>query len=99
MGKVKSFDGTELYYEYSKSEGDKPVLVFLHGVGANLTLWKKEVDYFKKKGYGCLAIDLRGHGNSSVPLNEESYYLPCFVKDVRKVLQKTKVDNYVFLTL
>ena len=95
--KIKSFDGTEIYYEYEKGREDKPVLVFLHGVAGNLTLWKKELEFFKKKKYSTLAVDLRGHGNSSVPKEEKDYFLLCFVKDVRKIIQKEKINNFVFL--
>ncbi|MBT3406131.1 alpha/beta hydrolase [Candidatus Woesearchaeota archaeon] len=96
MRRMKSFDGTRIYYHYHK--GKSPfTLVFLHGVGANWTIWKKEFDYFKRVGFSLLAIDMRGHGKSDAPDAMSKYRLPNFSKDIRAILKKEKIENFAFL--
>lgn len=97
MKKVKSFDGVRINYDYKKGRGDLPVLVFLHGVGGNCTLWRKETKFFSKKGYSTLALDLRGHGLSDMPKNEVDYSLGNYVKDLRVLLDAEGISNYVLV--
>ncbi len=94
MGKyVTSFDGTKIYYEYNK--GNNPfTLVFLHGVGANLTVWGKEISHFGKKGFSTIALDLRGHGQSDAPLRPSKYRPPYITRDIYEVLKKEKVADF-----
>ena len=42
-----------------------PVLVLAHGVGAGRSEWEKFASRLSARGFGSLAVDLRGHGGSS----------------------------------
>ena len=42
-----------------------PVLVLAHGVGAGRGEWEKFASRLSARGFGSLAVDLRGHGGSS----------------------------------
>lgn len=90
---LKSFDGTKISYNYFS--GDIPsTLVFLHGVGSNWTIWKKEIEFFQKKGFSTLAVDFRGHGKSETPLKFERYKLPYFSRDIHAIITKEKISNF-----
>jgi 3-oxoadipate enol-lactonase len=52
-------------------EGSGPPLVFIHGFCLDLRMWERQISYFSKK-YTCIAFDVRGYGNSSVP-TDQSY--------------------------
>lgn len=54
--------GIRLAYDFRRS-GDQ-LVVFLHGVGADRTAWKYQLDAFTEEGYSTLAIDMRGSGDS-----------------------------------
>tara|TARA_Y100000310_G_scaffold183970_1_gene184131 strand:- start:2297 stop:3112 length:816 start_codon:yes stop_codon:yes gene_type:complete len=97
MKKIKSFDGVMINYDYREKNPNLPVMVFLHGVGVNLTIWNKEVKFFNKKGYSTLTIDLRGHGLSDIPIGEKSYGLRNFAKDVKKVLDIERINDFNFV--
>ena len=43
---------------------DKPLVVMLHSFGVSSKIWKDLAETLRKKGYNCLAMDLRGHGRS-----------------------------------
>lgn len=90
---IRSFDWTKIYYQYNP--GEKPhTLVFLHGAGGNLTVWKEELDFFKDKGYSTLALDLRGHGLSGAPEKFGKYQLHKFSRDVYRILKREKIKEF-----
>ncbi|MBD3310508.1 alpha/beta fold hydrolase [Candidatus Woesearchaeota archaeon] len=73
---IRSFDGTSIYYTYDpgqrdqgrsrycgNKDGDKECMVFVHGAGANHTIWSAYLERFRDKR--IIAPDLRGHGRSS----------------------------------
>ena len=91
-----SFDKVKIHYVYHKSK--HPItLVFLHGIGGNWTVWKKELKFFMNKGYSVLAVDLRGHGMSEAPTNFKKYKLYNFSRDINLVLKKEKIKNFVLI--
>lgn len=90
---IRSFDNTQIFYNYSP-QSNPFTLVFLHGVGGNWTLWKKEIDYFQQEGYSTLALDLRGHGASEYLPGFESYRLYCFSRDVHCVLKNENINQF-----
>ena len=93
---IISFDGTRICYDYHK--GKNPLtLVFLHGVGANWTVWKKEVNYFKRRGYSILTLDLRGHGESGSPDDFSRYRLHYFSRDIHFILKHEKITDFCFI--
>jgi len=55
-----------MYYEDSgrKDEGDKPVVLFLHGAGGNHLGWWQQVPVFAAR-YRCITADQRGFGQST----------------------------------
>ncbi len=94
---LKSHDGLDIHYAHTKGSSTKPVLIFLHGLGANVSEWKKMVVAAKTKGYATLAIDLRGHGLSSSPEEFLYYHLDELSKDLKNILLKLKIKNFVLV--
>ena len=75
--RVKTKDGLTLVYNYNTPrENKKPTLIYLHGLGGNWSEWEDCLKFAKKEGFGSLAVDMRGHGLSSVP-EEYDYYKFC----------------------
>lgn len=77
----KSFDDAKIYYHASKGTKNKWV-IFLHGLGGDLTAWSNERRYFDSLGFSTIAMDLRGHGLSSRSNDVSFYSLDNFAKDV-----------------
>ena len=59
-------DGWNLNARYLRAAKDAPTLVLIHSQKSDLNEWKLWFDYLKRYGYGYIAMDLRGHGNSFV---------------------------------
>lgn len=72
-----------------QGEGDE-LIVFLHGVGADRTCWKYQIDYFASLGYKVAALDMRGTGDSQAR-DENGEVLKIdreeFAKDVDAVIK------------
>lgn len=59
--------GVKTHY-YSKGEGKKHHILFIHGSGRNHTMWKAQVDHLGAK-YHAMTIDLMGHGESEIVID------------------------------
>jgi pimeloyl-ACP methyl ester carboxylesterase len=57
-------DGLTLRGIYLEPSGDHPVLLLCHGIRANKRDWIPWARILAKEGYGILAFDWRGHGES-----------------------------------
>lgn len=49
---------------YYDSGGSGEAVVFVHGLGSNLSFWKENLPAFEEAGYRVLALDLPGYGLS-----------------------------------
>ncbi|PSW15788.1 hypothetical protein C9J01_01875 [Photobacterium rosenbergii] len=49
-----------------------PVVIFIHGIPANATLWLKTIEQVSEQGYYTLAFDMPGFGETQVV--EDKYY-------------------------
>lgn len=59
------FNITGTIYTPIMPHGKKaPIVILLHAIGSNKNDWKGLPDLICAKGYACLAIDQRGHGQS-----------------------------------
>jgi pimeloyl-ACP methyl ester carboxylesterase len=54
-------------------EGDGPAVVFCHGFPAIWSSWKVQMEAVSKAGFRAIAPDMRGYGESSVPVEAEDY--------------------------
>ncbi|RJQ15710.1 alpha/beta hydrolase [Candidatus Woesearchaeota archaeon] len=95
MAIIHSFDNAVIYYDYVRKE--EPVLIFLHGLIHNHTIWKKEVDFFSEKEFSTLSVDLRGHGKSEVPLSLSAFKIENFANDVHEIIKKENIKHFILI--
>lgn len=91
---IKSFDGAKIYYN-KVDKGSDSWLIFVHGLGGDLTVWKSTRDYFHKLGISTLALDLRGHGLSTRRNNTNFYKIEKFAKDLHLILNKENIKSAI----
>ena len=53
-----------IYLPKVKPKQKVPVVVLLHAIGSSKENWRNLPNMIMDKGYACLALDLRGHGQS-----------------------------------
>jgi len=61
----------DIYYELS-GPVDKPVIIFIHGVGMDLQTFEMQVEAFHS-AYSVLVWDLPGHGRSTIKEQKERF--------------------------
>src|SRR3989338_5299770 len=93
---IHSFDKTRIHYIIKRSK-NKHFLVFIHGVSANWTIWKKQLEFFDYAGYSYIALDLRGHGMSDRPSEEKKYIFQYFAKDIRAILKVEQIKDFTLI--
>lgn len=71
---IKTEDGGEIYANlYGKSERG---LVLAHGGRFNKESWAKQIPEFVKAGFRVIAIDFRGYGKSTGPMDKDVMSAP-----------------------
>ncbi|MCB4757570.1 MAG: alpha/beta fold hydrolase [Elusimicrobia bacterium] len=68
---IKARDGTILRALYQGPEAGNPTVIMLHGLRANKTEWTPMSQTLAEKGWGVLAYDARGHGESSLTKDQK----------------------------
>lgn len=67
-------DGTKYaYIHIPAADSKKPTFLLLHGFPSTSYDWRHVVPLFKELGYGVLAPDLLGYGDSDKPADIEAY--------------------------
>ncbi len=97
MSYIKSYDGYNIFYNSFNLNSKKQVLFFVHGWLENWTCFKKEINYFKKKGHPIIYMDIRGHGKSDIPNKREGYHLDLIVEDIILILNELSLKRKIVL--
>lgn len=69
---LKTADGWTLKAAWMRAQEGKKTLVLLHGTGQKKEDWRRFAAPLARAGYGYLAVDLRGHGQSNVSPSGET---------------------------
>jgi pimeloyl-ACP methyl ester carboxylesterase len=90
---LESHDGTIIHYEMSMPDAKDRTIIFLHGLGGDLTAWEKERKYFNDLGINTLAMDLRGHGYSGRSNDRSFYSMINFAKDILALMREERLKD------
>lgn len=63
---VKISDDSRILLEDLNPDAEKTIL-FIHGWPLNHNIYEYQLNFFPDKGFRCVAIDLRGFGESDRP--------------------------------
>lgn len=67
--------GLQYVYDYAPAEGTKPTFLLIHGYPSSRGDWKHQFDDLSAAGFGVIAPDCLGYGDSDKPTNIEAYNL------------------------
>ncbi len=74
--------------------GALPV-VFVHGLAGDRTLWKYQLEHFRRTRR-AIAVDLHGHGESA-DLPGAEHTIPSYVADLQAVADGLRLDRFVLV--
>ena len=87
-GKITGHPGKIHIEKYG--EGGTPIL-FIHSFGGSTAHWKNQMQHLQTK---TVAMDLRGHGNSDAPENND-FAIESQVKDVEAVVNNLRLNKFI----
>ena len=99
QAEVKDEQGRTLELSYCDLQPEKPQwdtpMVFIHGAAGHFSQWAHQLDFFSSR-CRCLALDLRGHGQSHKP-DWSDYGAEVFAEDLLMVLEHAQVAGPIIL--
>ena len=87
--KVSLTDGSQLTYV---EKGKGKVIVFIHGLGGNISHWTKNIQELSKT-YRCIAVDLPGYGYSTDANKNDSDQLAFYADALIQLSKKLNLKN------
>ena len=84
---LKTGEAGTVIHAVSLGPEGAPLLVFIHGFPQFWYSWKNDMAVFAQQGFRCVAIDLRGYGDSERPTSVDSYSLDNLAADVNGVIK------------
>lgn len=89
----KSFDQTAIYYEV---RGTGEPIVFIYGIGCLMNHFVYQT-FLLAQHYQVISVDLRGHGNTSIPKLKKNISIAAIAKDIPLLLKKLKIREAHFV--
>lgn len=87
--------GYKYSFIYVPAKDNKPTLLFLHGFPSHADDWERQIAHFAPLGYGVIAPDLLGYGDTSKPDSVASYTFKSMSDDIAQVLDHLKLESVV----
>jgi pimeloyl-ACP methyl ester carboxylesterase len=87
-----------LTYSYIHIPPQSPTtqtILFLHGFPSTSRDWRHQISFFAEKGYGILAPDLLGFGETSRPRELEMYRAEAMAGDIIEIMVSEDVGVVV----
>lgn len=72
-------------------------MIFVHGWPELGILWRRQLEYFASLGWHCVAPDMRGYGNSSIPSDPRAYTMRDIVADMTALFEFLKKPPAVWV--
>jgi pimeloyl-ACP methyl ester carboxylesterase len=88
-------DGTRYVYSYASAEQDKPTVLLFHGFPATRHDWTHQVEKLAVNGYGVIAPDLLGYGDTDRPTDLAAFRLKSMSEHLTEILDTHNLKTVV----
>ena len=94
---VRGGGGLRLHVrEWGRADG--PPIVFIHGLSQSHLCWRKQYESALTSEFRLVAYDLRGHGMSEAPREQDRYTdARLWADDLAAVIEQLRVDRPVLV--
>jgi len=79
-----------------QGEENLPAIVFLHGFTGSTASWR-EITKLLKNNYETIAVDLTGHGKSTIPDDFDRYSMDQQVEDLEALFTELSLDQFILV--
>ncbi|EKJ76947.1 hypothetical protein FPSE_02822 [Fusarium pseudograminearum CS3096] len=90
-------DGLKYTYDTVPAKDNKATVLLIHGYPATRHDWKYQIQDLSAAGYGVVAPDCLGYGDSDKPLEVEAYNLKKISKHITEILDKEGLNKVIGL--
>lgn len=84
---------TYSYAYHAPANVSLPTILFLHGFPSSCYDWRHQIHFFSQEGYGVLAPDLLGYGDTSKPTTLEDYKTRRMAAEVIELLDHEGINK------
>lgn len=88
-------DGRKYTYDHVPPQENKPSVLLIHGYPATRNDWKYQIEDLSAAGYGVIAPDCLGYGDSDMPIEVDAYNLKRISKHLTELLDKEGLTKVV----
>jgi pimeloyl-ACP methyl ester carboxylesterase len=93
---LTTLDGQTYVYDYAVAQNtSKPTVLLLHGYPSSRHDWKHQIQALAAEGFGVLAPDLLGYGDSSIPTSLEAFKLKAITGQLTQILDVEGLQDVV----
>ena len=85
--------GVTYSYTHIPAKDDKPTILFIHGFPSSSYDWRHQINYFSSLGYGVIAPDLLGYGETDRPTAAADYRGKKMAGEVNELLDHANVSK------
>ncbi|KAF2108450.1 epoxide hydrolase [Lophiotrema nucula] len=88
-------DGTKYSYVYKPAGSKQPTFLLLHGFPSSSYDWRIQIPQLSGAGYGVLAPDLLGYGDTDKPTSKEGYAFKRQSTHLAKILDQEGLSKVI----
>ena len=93
---IRLNDGTTYALVHIRpTDSKKPTFLLLHGFPSSSWDWRHQISQLKKAGYGVVAPDLLGYGDTDKPEELEAYSMKRMSGHMAEILQKVGLQKVI----
>lgn len=88
-------NGTTYSFIHVEPSHGKPYILLLHGFPSSSYDWRHQISFLSTEGYGVVAPDLLGYGDTDKPVDPAAYKLKKMSGEVGSLLDYLKIEKVV----
>lgn len=85
--------GVTYSYVYFPAKDSNPTILFIHGFPSSSYDWRHQITHFSSLGYGVLAPDLLGYGETDKPTSVSDYRGKKMAFEIDELLEHVKLTK------
>ena len=91
--RAQLLSGVTYSYAHIPAKDSQSTILFIHGFPSSSYDWRHQIAYFSSLGYGVIAPDLLGYGETDKPILATDYRCKKMAGEINELLNHAKVSK------